>query len=140
MSTENTSLVVELLEYVKLGLGYFMALPLAQRVSILVALPFVYTITWQLLYSLRKDRPPLVFYWIPWVGSAIPYGTKPYDFFEECHQKYGDIFSFMMLGRIMTVYLGPKGHEFVFNAKLADVSAEAAYTHLTTPVFGKGVI
>nr|UOH28440.1 lanosterol 14-alpha-demethylase [Nakaseomyces glabratus]UOH28452.1 lanosterol 14-alpha-demethylase [Nakaseomyces glabratus]UOH28454.1 lanosterol 14-alpha-demethylase [Nakaseomyces glabratus] len=140
MSTENTSLVVELLEYVKLGLSYFQALPLAQRVSIMVALPFVYTITWQLLYSLRKDRPPLVFYWIPWVGSAIPYGTKPYEFFEDCQKKYGDIFSFMLLGRIMTVYLGPKGHEFIFNAKLADVSAEAAYSHLTTPVFGKGVI
>ena len=46
----------------------------------------------------------------------------------------------MLLGKIMTVYLGPKGHEFVFNAKLSDVSAEDAYKHLTTPVFGKGVI
>ena len=45
----------------------------------------------------------------------------------------------MLLGKIMTVYLGPKGHEFVFNAKLSDVSAEDAYKHLTTPVFGKGL-
>jgi sterol 14-demethylase len=40
----------------------------------------------------------------------------------------------------MTVCLGPQGNDFVFNGKLADVSAEEAYTHLTTPVFGEGVV
>lgn len=134
------SIVGEALEYVNIGLSHFLALPLAQRISLIIITPFIYNIVWQLLYSLRKDRPPLVFYWIPWVGSAVVYGMKPYEFFEECQKKYGDIFSFVLLGRVMTVYLGPKGHEFVFNAKLADVSAEAAYAHLTTPVFGKGVI
>lgn len=89
---------------------------------------------------MRRDRPPLVFYWLPWVGSAVTYGTAPYKFFEDCHEKYGDIFTFLLLGKMMTVYLGPKGHEFVFNARLNDVSAEDAYAHLTTPVFGKGVI
>ncbi|EDO17684.1 hypothetical protein Kpol_1004p61 [Vanderwaltozyma polyspora DSM 70294] len=136
----DQSIVASLAEYVTIGLSYFMSLPLSQRISIVFIAPFIYSITWQLLYSLRKDRPPLVFYWIPWVGSAVTYGSKPYQFFGDCQKKYGDCFSFMLLGRIMTVYLGPKGHEFVFNAKLADVSAEAAYAHLTTPVFGKGVI
>lgn len=139
-TTQSTSLVTQVFNYAGIALSYFNALPLAQRISVVVLAPFIYHITWQLLYSLRKDRTPLVFSWIPWVGSAIPYGTKPYVFFEECNNKYGDIFSFLLLGRIMTVYLGPKGHEFIFNAKLAEVSAEAAYTHLTTPVFGKGVI
>lgn len=82
----------------------------------------------------------MVHYYIPWVGSAVTYGMQPYDFFENCRSKYGDVFSFLLLGKVMTVYLGPKGHEFVLNAKLSDVSAEEAYTHLTTPVFGKGVI
>lgn len=36
--------------------------------------------------------------------------------------------------------LGPKGSNLVFNGKLAQVSAEEAYTHLTTPVFGKEVV
>lgn len=40
----------------------------------------------------------------------------------------------------MTVALGPKGSNLVFNGKLAQVSAEEAYTHLTTPVFGKEVV
>ncbi|VEU21845.1 DEKNAAC102863 [Brettanomyces naardenensis] len=120
--------------------SWFLALPLLQRVLLVISIPFVYSITWQLLYSLRKDRVPLVFYWIPWVGSAVVYGMQPYDFFSKCQEKYGDCFSFVLLGRVMTVYLGPKGHEFIFNAKLSDVSAEAAYSNFTTPAFGEGVI
>lgn len=118
----------------------FMALSLTSKVALFVFGPIVYNLIWQFVYSLRKDRAPLVFHWIPWLGSAVPYGTNPYVFFENCRQKYGDVFAFVLLGKVMTVYLGPKGHEFVFNSKLADVSAEEAYSHLTTPAFGKGVI
>lgn len=123
-----------------IALAWFLSLSIFGKILLVLSLPFVYSITWQLLYSLRNDRPPLVFYWVPWVGSAVVYGMQPYEFFSNCQKKYGDCFSFMLLGRIMTVYLGPKGHEFVFNAKLSDVSAEKAYGNLTTPVFGHGVI
>ena len=54
--------------------------------------------------------------------------------------KYGDIFTFILLGRKVTVYLGSKGNQFILNAKLKDVNAEEIYSVLTTPVFGKGVI
>lgn len=118
----------------------FAALTLLQQVGVVIATPFILNILWQLYYATRKDRAPLVFHFIPWFGSAVAFGMQPYDFFESCRAKYGDVFSFMLLGKVMTVYLGPKGHEFVFNSKLADVSAEEAYKHLTTPVFGKGVI
>ncbi|QRV89768.1 cytochrome P450 family protein [Ceratobasidium sp. AG-Ba] len=40
----------------------------------------------------------------------------------------------------MTVALGPKGSNFILGGKLSQVSAEDAYTHLTTPVFGKDVV
>lgn len=118
----------------------FRGLPVSAQVSIVVLFPFVYNLLWQLWYSLQKDRAPLVFHWVPWLGSSVVYSMQPYEFFESCRQKYGDVFSFVMVGRVMTVYLGPKGHEFVFNSKATDVSVEDAYTHLTTPVFGKGVI
>ncbi|CAN3354768.1 lanosterol 14-alpha demethylase [Diutina catenulata] len=129
-----------LADYVVSATTAFLALSTAQQLSILVGVPFIYHLLWQFVYSLRKDRAPLVFHWIPWVGSAVTYGMRPYEFFEECRLKYGDVFAFVLMGRVMTVYLGPKGHEFVFNSKLADVSAEEAYKHLTTPVFGKGVV
>lgn len=129
-----------LADYVVLATTAFLALSTAQQLLILVGVPFIYHLLWQFVYLLRKDRAPLVFHWIPWVGLAVTYGMRPYEFFEECRLKYGDVFAFVLMGRVMTVYLGPKGHEFVFNLKLADVSAEEAYKHLTTPVFGKGVV
>lgn len=134
------SLVIETQSLLIQVLSYFKSLSTIQQLSVLILLPFIYSLTWQFLYSFRKDRAPMVFYWIPWVGSAVTYGMQPYEFFTECQKKHGDCFSFLLLGKVMTVYLGPKGHEFVLNAKLSDVSAEEAYTHLTTPVFGKGVI
>lgn len=131
---------MSMMEQVKEVLGYLDQLSLWQKLSIAILTPFVYSLLWQFYFSLRSDRVPLVFYWIPWVGSAVEYGMQPYEFFEKCRRKHGDVFAFVLLGKVMTVYLGPKGHEFVFNSRLQDVSAEEAYKHLTTPVFGKGVI
>ena len=54
--------------------------------------------------------------------------------------KYGDVFTFILLGRKVTVYLGSKGNQFILNGKLKDVNAEEIYSVLTTPVFGKDVI
>jgi hypothetical protein len=40
----------------------------------------------------------------------------------------------------MTVYLGPKGTDFILNGKLKDLCAEEIYGPLTTPIFGKDVV
>lgn len=121
-------------------MNQFCLLSLASKVLLIFLTPVVLNVFWQRIYALRSDRAPLVFHWVPWLGSAVTYGIQPYTFFESCRVQHGDVFSFMLLGRVMTVYLGPRGHEFVLNAKLAQVSAEEAYQHLTTPAFGKGVI
>ncbi|RSH81549.1 Lanosterol 14-alpha-demethylase [Saitozyma podzolica] len=94
----------------------------------------------QLVIPRGKNQPPLVFHYIPWFGSAAYYGEDPYKFFFECREKYGDVFSFILLGRSITVALGPKGNNLSLGGKVSQVSAEEAYTHLTTPVFGKGVV
>lgn len=65
------------------GYNYFMTLSTLQQFGLLVFAPFIYNIVWQLFYSLRKDRVPLVFYWIPWVGSAVSYGQDPYGFLSN---------------------------------------------------------
>ena len=46
----------------------------------------------------------------------------------------------MLLGRKTTVYLGPKGNNFILNGKLKDVNAEEIYNVLCAPVFGKDVV
>lgn len=55
------------------------------------------------------------------------------------HQ-YGEIFTFILLGKKTTVCLGTQGNDFILNGKLKDVCAEEIYTVLTTPVFGKDVV
>lgn len=64
----------------------------------------------------------------------------PYEFFDAQRKIHGDVFTFILLGRKITVFLGPSGNDFVFNGKLAYINAEDAYTPLTTPVFGKEVV
>lgn len=93
----------------------------------------------QVLFK-NANEPPLVFHWVPFIGSTITYGIDPYKFFFSCREKYGDVFTFILLGKKTTVCLGTKGNEFILNGKLKDVNAEEVYTPLTTPVFGKDVV
>ncbi|KAF8907290.1 lanosterol 14-alpha-demethylase [Gymnopilus junonius] len=94
----------------------------------------------QLVVPRRATDPPEVFHWLPIIGSAISYGNDPLNFFFDCQKKYGDVFTFILLGRRVTVALGPKGNNFVLGGKSTVFNAEDAYTHLTTPIFGKGVV
>ncbi|TFY80824.1 hypothetical protein EWM64_g3185 [Hericium alpestre] len=87
-----------------------------------------------------KSLPPEVFHWLPWIGSAPGYGNDPVNFFFKCREKYGEVFTFILFGRKVTVALGPKGNNMILGGKVANLSAEDAYTHLTTPVFGKDVV
>ncbi|KAH8675654.1 cytochrome P450 [Xylariales sp. PMI_506] len=93
----------------------------------------------QILFK-NPNEPPMVFSWFPVVGSTITYGMDPPKFFWENKKKHGDIFTFILLGKKTTVYVGTQGNEFILNGKLKDVSAEDIYSVLTTPVFGKDVV
>ncbi|KAL4811561.1 cytochrome P450 [Aspergillus unguis] len=104
-----------------------------------VVLAVVLNVLRQILFK-NPNEPPLVFHWFPFVGSTISYGIDPYKFFFSCREKYGDIFTFILLGKKTTVYLGTKGNEFILNGKLKDVCAEEVYSPLTTPVFGRHVV
>ncbi|KAK5140474.1 Sterol 14-alpha demethylase, partial [Oleoguttula sp. CCFEE 6159] len=114
------------------------ALLVAAAVASFVVLAIVSNVLRQLLLRI-PDEPPVVFHWVPFIGSTITYGIDPYRFFFACRQKYGDVFTFVLLGKKTTVCLGTKGNDFVLNGKLNDVNAEEIYSPLTTPVFGKDV-
>jgi sterol 14-demethylase len=97
-------------------------------------------VLWQFVAPRRPSAPPVVFHWVPFIGSAVSYGNDPLTFFFKCREKYGDVFTFILFGRRVTVALGAKGNNFVLGGKSVVFSAEDAYTHLTTPVFGKDVV
>lgn len=54
--------------------------------------------------------------------------------------QYGNVFTFVLLGRKMTVCLDTTGNNFILNGKIKDVNAEEIYAPLCTPVFGKDVV
>ncbi|KAK3329430.1 cytochrome P450 51 [Apodospora peruviana] len=88
----------------------------------------------------NSHEPPLVFHFFPVIGSTVTYGMDPPRFFKENRAKYGDCFTFILLGKKTTVYVGTQGNDFILNGKIRDVCAEEIYTVLTTPVFGKDVV
>jgi sterol 14alpha-demethylase len=84
---------------------------------------------------------------------------NPHKFVSDWFSQYGNVFTFILFGRRVTVALGPKGNNFILGGKSTALSAEDAYTvclslvlwqlhcfveqylqHLTTPVFGKDVV
>ncbi|KAF2860034.1 14-alpha-demethylase [Piedraia hortae CBS 480.64] len=106
---------------------------------ILVTAVILLNVLRQLLFR-NPSEPPVVFHLVPFIGSTISYGIDPYAFFFSCREKYGDVFTFILLGKKTTVCLGTKGNDLILNAKLKDVNAEEIYSPLTTPVFGKDVV
>lgn len=105
----------------------------------LIATTILLNVARQLLFR-NPNEPPIVFHWVPFIGSTVTYGIDPYKFFFACREKYGDVFTFILLGKKTTVCLGTKGTDFILNGKLRDVNAEEIYGPLTTPVFGKDVV
>lgn len=128
------------------------------------------------IFNKNPNEPPVVFHWLPFIGSTVTYGMDPPTFFKENSEKvsstrtlhplplpsspvpasalsrpssnpltvqpsqYGDVFTFILLGKKTTVYVGPHGNEFILNGKQKDVNAEEIYNKLTGPVFGKDVV
>lgn len=39
------------------------------------------------LLSKNPTEPPVVFHWIPFIGSTVTYGIDPYKFFFSCRAK-----------------------------------------------------
>ena len=46
----------------------------------------VFNVLGQLLVK-DPNEPPLVFHWVPFIGSTITYGIDPYRFFFSCREK-----------------------------------------------------
>lgn len=35
----------------------------------------------------RRNEPPVVFHWFPFIGSTVRYGMDPYKFFFACREQ-----------------------------------------------------
>ena len=57
----------------------------------LFALAVLLNVLHQLLHK-NPNEPPVVFHWVPLIGSTIDYGIDPYKFFFRCREKVRAIF------------------------------------------------
>ncbi|KAK3341390.1 eburicol 14a-demethylase [Lasiosphaeria hispida] len=119
----------------ELGLGSQIGISIAAFLVVSVILNVIQ----QLLFR-NHNEPPVIFHLFPIIGSTITYGMDPPRFLKENRAKFGDCFTFILLGKKTTVYVGTQGNEFILNGKIRDVCTEEIYTVLTTPVFGKDVV
>ncbi|KAI8803641.1 cytochrome P450 [Cladochytrium replicatum] len=120
--------------------GTTLSLALAIVISIVVAIAIGTLFSKSEKIPDGAQLPPVVPYSIPVIGSAIEFGVDPIGFVLRNQKKYGDCFSYVMLGQTFTVALGPEGNNFVFNVPIASASAEKIYNTLMGPVFGSGVV
>ena len=92
-----------------------------------ITLSVVFNVLRQILFK-NPNEPPLVFHWFPIIGSTITYGMDPPTFFHSMRAKYGDIFTFILLGKRVTVTLGPQGNDYVLGGKHTQLAAEDVYS------------
>jgi sterol 14-demethylase len=54
--------------------------------TVFILLYIVRHVVQQLIFA-DKNEPPVVFSWLPFVGSTIEYGIDPYKFYDKCQKK-----------------------------------------------------
>ena len=59
---------------------------IASGFAAFIVVAVLLNVLWQLLLKNSKE-PPVVFHWVPFIGSTISYGIDPYKFFFRCQEK-----------------------------------------------------
>ena len=75
---------------------------------------------------------------LPYLGHAIEFRRNPVGLIQRGRDRYGDLFSFLLFGKLVHVLTGAVGNEAFFRAPDTVLSAREAY-QFTVPIFGKGV-
>ena len=61
-------------------------------VNVITAVPLLFAsivltnVLYQVLFK-RRNEPPVVFHWLPIIGSTVTYGIDPFRFFFKCQKK-----------------------------------------------------
>jgi len=75
---------------------------------------------------------------LPFIGHAIEFRRDPVGLLQRGRDQFGEVFSFLLAGKQVTVLTGPKANEAFFHAGDDQLSAKEAY-QFTVPIFGEGI-
>ena len=83
-------------------------------------------------------KPPEMRGGLPFFGHAIEFHRDPTRLLQRGREQFGEIFSFLLAGKQITVLTGPQANEAFFHAADEQLSAKEAY-QFTVPIFGQGI-
>jgi sterol 14-demethylase len=83
-------------------------------------------------------RPPKLPGGLPFLGHAMEFHRDPAQLLQRGRDQFGEIFSFLLAGKQVTVLTGPAANEAFFHAPDDQLSAKEAY-QFTVPIFGEGI-
>ncbi|MEM9728203.1 MAG: cytochrome P450 [Myxococcota bacterium] len=88
--------------------------------------------------AIRKP-PPQLRGGFPLIGHTIDFARDPVGLLQRAHDECGVVAQFKLLGKRVTLFTGPAGHESLFRLPDEVLSPTEAYK-MMIPVFGKGVV
>ncbi|RHY52644.1 hypothetical protein DYB28_003147 [Aphanomyces astaci] len=86
-----------------------------------------------------KNLPPVLPYWIPFVGSFPSFAKNPIEMVLAGYKLKGPCFTAKMFGQDLTFLIGPLAHEAFYKPN-DDYLSQAEVYQLMTPVFGPGLV
>jgi sterol 14-demethylase len=90
------------------------------------------------ILSNGSGQPPELRGGLPFLGHALAFARNPVRLLQRGRERYGELFSFRLLGNQVATLTGPTASEAFFRAGADVLSAKAAY-RFTVPLFGPGV-
>lgn len=81
---------------IKMG---FSVLNIIAAIASLMIIVILTTILQQVLFK-DPNEPPVVFHWLPVIGSTVTYGIDPFKFFFDCQKKVGRLPSDLISSRV----------------------------------------
>ena len=67
----------------------FSVLDIIAAIASLISIAILTTVLQQVLFQ-NPNEPPVVFHWLPLLGSTVTYGIDPFKFFFDCQKKVGE--------------------------------------------------
>ena len=107
--------------------------PAVNLAIMVMVLCYVATLAWQ--HRRYRGEPPIVFSWLPFVGSAFDFGYDAYSFVCQQRQQLGDVFVAVVGGRRMIFVCDEKAANRAVHRN-KDLSFHAVERDILRKVFG----
>ncbi|MBT2375341.1 cytochrome P450 [Pseudomonas fluorescens] len=75
---------------------------------------------------------------LPFIGQGLAFKRNPVRLLQEGTRRYGEVFSFRLMGQTVYTLIGPRANEVFFRAADDELSMRNIFRFLV-PVFGPGV-